>query len=170
MTEPKKPRRRKSIAVPVAAAELVEEYELLVTDHAFEPNYGGWTIQFTAKGAPRLAHQSTDPSLEAFVELAVADSSARRLGSGGGGALAVRGGADTSHEMNYLRASLGAFSVDSDGPERKVPTALPADDVLLAAMKASLDVHLAKVREERARLKVTEAATTIVGRSFKVRA
>lgn len=166
----------KSTPSPV---ERIDDIELVITDQAFEPSYGGWNIQFQAIGAPRLAHQSTDPCLEAYVKLEVVDTS-RRLTSGGSTSLArvdeddepskhaLSMLADGTAEGNILASGLGAGSVDT-GPVREVPLAMPSEEAILAAMQRSLEVHLEKVREERARLRVTETAESFVGKSFKIR-
>lgn len=169
-------------AAPRTVVEPVDvpstDYELVITDQAFEPSYGGWNVQFQAVGAPRLAHQSSDPSLEAFVRLEIVDTS-KRLASGRGTAMTLVRDVDEpsrqalsiltgTSEGNILATGLGAASIDT-GQVTEVPRELPNDERLLAAMKKSLEVHLQKVRDERARLKVTEAGAGFVGKSFKVK-
>jgi pSer/pThr/pTyr-binding forkhead associated (FHA) protein len=160
--------------------EIVEPFdendiELVVTAQAFEPNYSGWNVQFQAVRAPRLAHQTSDPTLEAFVKLDVVDAS-MQLEPGGSTALALDD-EQSRHalrpltgtaEGNMLASFFGAASVDTGGT-REIPTAMPSEEKVFAAMKKSLDVHLEKVCEERARLKVTETGAGFVGRRFTVK-
>ncbi len=177
--------------VPVAAAPrpTVEEpfdentIELVVTDQAFEPSYGGWNVQFQAVGAPRLAHQNTDPCLEAFVKLDVTPTSLRlESGQPKKGSALVRAGSDDDalnladvmlgggQEGAVLRGAFGAAMVEEAGAgERHIPLAMPDDAKLLVAMRASLEKHLEKVREERARMKVTDKAEAVIGRRFRMK-
>lgn len=151
------------------------DYELRIIDQAFDPDYGGWCAHFEAIGAPRLSHQSRDPVLEAYVRLEAAPANAKRLGSGSQQGSALVREAETPQsvfdrtpEMAVLQNAFGAAFIETDAP-KNVPIGMPTEEQLLAAMQKSLVKHLEKVREERARLSVTEQGATFVGKTFKVK-
>lgn len=174
-------------AAPEPPRESVDfapaEYDIEIVDQGFEPGtYGGWSIQFRVKDLPRLSYQSADPILDAFVRLETAEPDAPKLSSGGGGGGSALARTDDEasklsevmmgggQEGGVLRGFTGAAVVEvAPVVFGNAPVAMPSDERIAAACRASVDAHLAAVAEERKRLAVTETVeTSVVGKKMKV--